>query len=161
MPQPPRQSRQSRQHRQNQTQSQRPSAAVASRAANRPGGGSDRGRRPPARRSWLGRAGGRSLLLVAGSGIVLLAVAAAVWLSVTSRPGTSSAVSAPSTTGGSPVAAGGNTTASTTQVALPDFGQVAADAAADQAPPELATPTPGVAGPTAVVVTSSPWQVLI
>src|SRR5258708_6426256 len=44
-----------------------------------------------------------------------------------------------------------------TQVAVPDFGEVAQKNAADSSPPDIATPTPGVAGPTAVVVTSSPW----
>src|SRR5215467_8500187 len=48
-----------------------------------------------------------------------------------------------------------------TQVALPDFGQVAQDTANDTAPVEIGTPTPGIAGPTAVVVTSSPWQVIV
>jgi DNA-binding beta-propeller fold protein YncE len=50
--------------------------------------------------------------------------------------------------------------ASVTAVALPTFG---ADVATNElvAPPGLATPTAGVAGPTAVVVTNSPWQVVV
>src|SRR5438067_1016357 len=48
-----------------------------------------------------------------------------------------------------------------TQVALPDFSQAAQNDATDNSPPDIATPTPGVAGPTAVVITSSPWQVIV
>src|SRR5260370_26474711 len=50
--------------------------------------------------------------------------------------------------------------ASVTPVALPTFG---ADVVPNElvAPPGLATPTAGIAGPTAVVVTSSPWQVVV
>ena len=50
--------------------------------------------------------------------------------------------------------------ASVTAVALPTFG---ADVVANElvAPPGLATPTAGIAGPTAVVVTNSPWQIVV
>ncbi|HEY0584386.1 MAG TPA: hypothetical protein VGE94_19535, partial [Chloroflexota bacterium] len=91
------------------------------------------------------------MVILAGSAIVIAALAIGLWLS-TSR-------SAPQVAGQPGAAA--NATPSSTQVSLPDFGQVAAEAAADAPPPEIGTPTPGVAGPTAVVVTNSPWQVLV
>src|SRR5262245_38034585 len=55
-------------------------------------------------------------------------------------------------------------TASVTPVALPDFSQAPKSAETTNeidVPPDIGTPTPGVAGPTPVVVTSSPWQVLV
>jgi DNA-binding beta-propeller fold protein YncE len=83
--------------------------------------------------------------------VVIAAIAATVWLSTTRTAPPLASQSG----------SGGNATASTTQVSLPDFGQVAADTAADAPPPEIGTPTPGIAGPTAVVVTNSPWQILV
>src|SRR5262249_26435219 len=55
-------------------------------------------------------------------------------------------------------------TASVTPVALPDFSQPPKEVDTTNeidVPPDIGTPTPGVAGPTPVVVTNSPWQVLV
>jgi sugar lactone lactonase YvrE len=87
-------------------------------------------------------------VLLVGVGALLVAAAVGAVLLFTGQP-----VGGPTAT---------TTTAGVTPVALPDFGQVAENTAADaSSQPDLATPTPGVAGPTAVVVTNSPWQVLI
>src|SRR5215218_6233650 len=72
----------------------------------------------------------RSPVLFGGAALAIAAVAAGVWFA-TMRGGPSPA-----------------TPAGATPVALPDFGQIAADNAADTAPVDLATPTAGVAGPT-------------
>jgi sugar lactone lactonase YvrE len=94
-----------------------------------------------------------SRLLLVGVGLVaMIAIATGLWFFAL-RPTTGPAT-------GALGAAAPN--ASVTPVALPDFGEIAAsNAAAETSPADLATPTPGVAGPTAVVITSSPWQVLI
>jgi DNA-binding beta-propeller fold protein YncE len=80
-------------------------------------------------------------------GAVAIVVALAVGgLLIANRPGTPAAT----TTG-----------ADVTPVALPTFGADVPQNVLDATAPEILTPTPGVAGPTAVVVTRSPWQVLI
>src|SRR5438093_3822687 len=92
------------------------------------------------------RPNNRRRLLIAG-GVVLIAAVVAIILITTNQ---STPLVAPAAT------------ASVTPVALPDFGQVAETTAADTSTPaDIATPTPGLAGPTAVVVTNSPWQVLV
>ena len=80
----------------------------------------------------------------AAAGLVLV-VAAATWLAA-SRPSAAPAL---------PAGAG------VTPVALPTFGADAPQNVLESTAPEILTPTPGVAGPTAVVLTQSPWQVLV
>jgi len=60
--------------------------------------------------------------------------------------------------GAAPVAPGG---ADVTPVALPTFGANVPQNVIDSSAPDIATPTPGLAGPTAVVVTTGNWQVLV
>jgi sugar lactone lactonase YvrE len=85
---------------------------------------------------------------------VIAIVGAVVWF-VTIKPALQST---PAATPNALAGPGANVTA----VALPTFG---ADAPATDlgitGPPSIATPTPGVAGPTAVVITNSPWQVVV
>src|SRR5438309_797028 len=89
----------------------------------------------------------RNPAVVAAAAIaVVVAVAAGVWL-VASRPQLSTRPSASG--GGEPAVSVATLAASASQNVVQPTA------------PEILTPTPGAAGPTAVVVTNSPWQVLI
>src|SRR5437870_5502992 len=93
----------------------------------------------------------RSLVLFGIAGLVVLAVAVGLFLA-TRGPAASSPPSA---------ALAAQQAAGVTPVELPTFGADAPQNVLDSTAPQLGTPTAGVAGPTAVVVTNSPWQVLI
>src|SRR5260370_13733084 len=80
-------------------------------------------------------------------GVVLLVTAALVALSILSRLWSSSAPPPQGT--------------QVTPVALPTFGADAPQNVLEATAPEILTPTPGVSGPTPVVITQSPWKVLI
>src|SRR5579872_970276 len=54
-----------------------------------------------------------------------------------------------------------STATGVTPVALPTFGADAPQNVLESTTPDILTPTPGVAGPTAVVVTQGAWQVLV
>jgi DNA-binding beta-propeller fold protein YncE len=87
----------------------------------------------------------RPVLIACAAGLVVIGLAVGVWL-LAGRPS-----AAPPGSGGADV----------TPLALPTFAANAPETVLEATGPEILTPTPGVAGPTAVVITSSPWQVLI
>ena len=93
-------------------------------------------------------------MLLVGLAVVLVAVGVGVWLLAGQFTPAPAAPAAPV----APAAAA----ADVTPVALPTFGADAlSNSADDSSPPAMGTATPGLAGPTAVVVRNSPWQVLV
>ena len=95
----------------------------------------------------------RTPILVACAVFVVVGVVVSVFL--VTRP-----ASAPSAVPAVPPAAAPGA-GNVTPIALPTFGADAPTNPLDSGTPDIGTPTPGAAGPTAVVVTNSPWQVLV